>query len=93
MNSKYLKMILIFYNSKNTLKLGMRNSLKHLIKLSNQKVLWLSSVQGIMQEFLNLTKSYNRYGFQVSDLGVYYRECAPTAKAVSIFGDFNNYDK
>ena len=41
----------------------------------------------------NFARGYEKYGIFVTDKGITYREWAPGAKEMYLFGDFNNWDK
>ncbi len=44
--------------------------------------------------FENFYRSYNKYGLQLKENGdIEYREWAPCAKALSLFGDFNGWNR
>lgn len=42
---------------------------------------------------MRFAEGYRKYGLQVSEAGVTYREWAPLAKEVYLFGEFNNWDR
>ncbi|KAI7821313.1 immunoglobulin E-set, partial [Gamsiella multidivaricata] len=45
--------------------------------------------QGGYEKF---TRGYERFGFQISDKGITYREWAPNATKAFLFGDFNQWN-
>ena len=36
---------------------------------------------------------FTRLGFQIGDLGITYRELAPAAKSVYLYGEFNDFNR
>lgn len=55
---------------------------------------WLDIFEKSEGGLLNVGKSYERYGLHKLENGdITYMEWAPGAKSLSIFGDFNNWDR
>ncbi|KAI9298138.1 glycogen branching enzyme [Neoconidiobolus thromboides FSU 785] len=54
---------------------------------------WINNFKSGDGSIDKFTKSYERYGFQVTKNSVIYREWAPNAIQASLIGDFNNWDR
>lgn len=55
---------------------------------------WLNIFQGAEGGLTNIAKSYKKFGLNVQENGdLTFMEWAPCAKAVSIFGDFNGWNR
>jgi len=65
-----------------------------LIERQTQFQKWLDIFEESEGGLLNLSKSYEKYGLQRQDNGdITYLEWAPGALSLSIFGDFNNWNR
>mmetsp|Transcript_30 Transcript_30/g.51 ORF Transcript_30/g.51 Transcript_30/m.51 type:complete len:92 (-) Transcript_30:2686-2961(-) len=54
---------------------------------------WLNTFSG-EGGLLEVAQSYKKFGLRVEDSGeVVYREWAPAAQALSLFGDFNGWNR
>eukprot|EP01095_Lingulamoeba_sp_RSL-Kostka_P009929 TRINITY_DN3475_c2_g1_i2.p1 TRINITY_DN3475_c2_g1~~TRINITY_DN3475_c2_g1_i2.p1 ORF type:complete len:710 (-),score=187.73 TRINITY_DN3475_c2_g1_i2:174-2303(-) len=42
---------------------------------------------------LKFSKGYEEFGFHVVNNGIYFKEYAPSAKAIHLFGDFNDWNR
>ena len=55
---------------------------------------WLKIFEDAEGGLLSIARSYNRYGLHVLENGdIEYLEWAPGANSVSLFGDFNGWNR
>jgi len=55
---------------------------------------WMERFAGESGSFLDFTRSYNLFGLNLNKNGnLEYREWAPSARELSLFGDFNGWNR
>lgn len=55
---------------------------------------WLQTFKDAEGGLLNIGRSYKKYGLNLQPNGdLIYKEWAPSAKSISIFGEFNNWNR
>jgi 1,4-alpha-glucan branching enzyme len=55
---------------------------------------WIDIFQASEAGLINISRSYKKFGLQIQDNGdIQFMEWAPNAKSMSIFGEFNNWNR
>ena len=55
---------------------------------------WLKIFEDSEGGLVNIARSYKKYGLNVQPNGdIHYKEWAPGAKAITLFGDFNGWNR
>ncbi|KAI9360401.1 family 13 glycoside hydrolase [Zopfochytrium polystomum] len=67
-----------------------KDALRHRLDLAHS---WLRKIDETENGVENFTKGYRRFGFNVSDAGITYREWAPAVKEAFLVGDFNDWSR